>query len=334
MRPLDRISSIKLKLVIVIVAAVVTSAVVSSIGWRTGIPLWLRPVIAVSLSLLLVYPLSRGVTAPLRQMAAAARAMARGDFSQPVTATSRDEVGDLAQSFEQMRAELGEVDRQRRELIANVAHELRTPLTVLRVRFENIVDGVEPNDAAAVAASLAEVERLSELVERVLDLSRLESGASPLHLERFDVAELLDDATAAASGVGATQIETRTEGAERGPVTHIGDRARIDQVVRNLVDNAVRHGGGGCCVLGRSTPDGLVLEVADRGTGIPPAERERVMERFSRLDDARSTSGTGLGLAIVAEIVELHGGTIAITANEPTGCRVVVALPHADQEPT
>ena len=191
MRPLDRISSIKVKLVVVIVAAVAISALVSSIGWRTGIAVWMRPIIAVALSLLLVYPFSRGITAPLRQMAAAAAAMARGDFSHPVTATSRDEVGELARTFERMRSQLAEVDRQRRALIANVSHELRTPLAVLRVRFENMADGVEPTDAAALSASLAEIERLGELVERVLDLSRLESGASPLHLERVEVAELV-----------------------------------------------------------------------------------------------------------------------------------------------
>ena len=190
MRPLDRISSIKVKLLVVIVAAVAISALVSSIGWRTGIAVWMRPIIAVSLSLLLVYPFSRGITSPLRQMAAAATAMARGHFSHPVTTTSRDEVGELARTFERMRGQLAEVDRQRRALIANVSHELRTPLAVLRARFENIADGVEPMDPSAVAASLAEIERLGLLVERVLDLSRLESGASPLHRERVEVAFL------------------------------------------------------------------------------------------------------------------------------------------------
>lgn len=331
MRPLDRVRSIKLKLVIVIVAAVATSAIVSSIGWRTGIPLLMRPVIAVILSLLLVYPFARGVTAPLRQMAVAAAAMARGDFSQPVTATSRDEVGELARSFEQMRSQLAQVDRQRRALIANVAHELRTPLTVLRARFENIVDGVEPNNPAGVAASLAEIERLSELVERVLDLSRLESGTSPLHLEPFDVVELLTDAT---TGIVADGVAARVELSHAGAATHLGDRTRIHQVVRNLVDNAARHGGGTCQVVARSTDDGLRLEVADLGQGIPESERGRVTERFYRLDDARSSSGSGLGLAIVAEIVELHGGTIRITANEPSGCRVIVDLPRTVQETT
>lgn len=324
MRPLDRISSIKVKLVVVIVAAVAISALVSSIGWRTGIAVWMRPIIAVSLSLLLVYPFSRGITSPLRQMAAAATAMARGDFSHPVTATSRDEVGDLARTFERMRSQLAEVDRQRRALIANVSHELRTPLAVLRARFENIADGVEPMDPSAVAASLAEIERLGLLVERVLDLSRLESGASPLHREPVDVAELVATATRDLQ-VEGTPVEVTVD-VTPGLVVD-GDRTRLHQVVQNLADNAVRHGGGSCTVTAVPLVGQVLLTVSDRGPGIPAPDRERVLERFYRLDGARGTGGTGLGLAIVTEIVELHGGNIRIHDHPPRGCRVSVSLP-------
>lgn len=324
MRPLDRIRSIKVKLVVVIVAAVAISALVSSIGWRTGIAVWMRPIIAVALSLLLVYPFSRGITSPLRQMAAASKAMARGDFTHPVSVTSRDEVGDLARAFEQMRAQLAEVDRQRRALIANVSHELRTPLAVLRVRFENIVDGVEPNDAGAVEASLAEVERLGLLVERVLDLSRLESGASPLHLDQVDAAELVDEVIATIGPDGAEAVRSEVEPG----LTLRGDPTRLHQVVRNLVDNALRHGGGSCTVSAVRSSGTVQLTVTDSGPGIPTAERERVLERFYRLDGSRTASGgSGLGLAIVAEIVELHGGSIQITDHPHRGCRVVVSLP-------
>ncbi len=329
MRPLDRISSIKVKLVVVIVAAVAISALVSSIGWRTGIAVWMRPIIAVSLSLLLVYPFSRGITSPLRQMAAAATAMARGDFSHPVTATSRDEVGELARTFERMRGQLAEVDRQRRALIANVSHELRTPLAVLRARFENIADGVEPMDPSAVAASLAEIERLGLLVERVLDLSRLESGASPLHRERVEVADLVADATRDLHVAGEPVAVT----VDITPGLFIdGDRTRLHQVVQNLADNAVRHGGGRCTVTAVPLDDRVLLTVSDRGPGIPAPERERVLERFYRLDSARGAGGTGLGLAIVTEIVELHGGTIQIHDHPPRGCRVSVSLPSEETD--
>ncbi len=331
MRPLDRFRSIKVKLVIVIVAAVAISALVSSIGWRTGIAVWLRPPIAACLSLLVVYPFARGITSPLRQMADAATAMAGGDFDRPITATSRDEVGDLARAFTSMRTELAEVDRRRRAIIANVSHELRTPLTVLRARFENVVDGLEPNDDETARRSLAEIERLGELVDRVLDLSRLESGASPLHLERFEVGTLVRDAADihrsddCLVAVDVDEVDRFT-----------GDRARIHQVVRNLVDNAVRHGRAAdgsveVTVEARTADDELHLTVSDRGTGIGEDERDLVVERFYRSPGARSrTTGSGLGLAIVTEIVEMHGGTIVIGANRPTGCRIDVRLPGPD----
>jgi signal transduction histidine kinase len=274
--------------------------------------------------LLLVYPFSRGITSPLRQMAAAARAMSRGDFGRPVTVSTRDEVGELARSFEQMRSQLAALDRQRRGLVANVSHELRTPLAVLRVRLENMVDGVEPADAASLGLALAEIERLSELVERVLDLSRLESGASPLHVDQFEVARLVRDATA---GLDAEDVEVHLE----GTATFRGDRARLQQVVRNLVDNALRHGGEACAVHATGTGGRLRIEVRDQGPGIPEAERERVLERFYRIDGARTgATGTGLGLAIVTEIVELHDGSIEIVSNDPTGCRVVVEVPELE----
>lgn len=332
MRPLDRLRSIKLKLSVVIVAAVAISALVSTIGWRTGIDVWFRPVIAVGLALLLVYPFSRGITSPLREMADAATAMAEGDFGRPVSVDSRDEVGELARTFVAMRAELAEVDRQRRALIANVAHELRTPLTGLRARLENVVDGVEPNDLAHAAASLAEIERLSLLVDRVLDLSRLEAGSSPLHVEHFDVAPLLCDAAeAAAAGCAADRLVVRC----RDDLAYTGDRMRVHQVVVNLVANAVRFAPDGPVeVEARADGDGIRLVVVDRGPGIAEAERDRVVERFYRTDDARSSAlgGTGLGLAIVSEIVELHGGSIEFTTNHPTGCRVEVRLPDVQGE--
>ena len=331
MRPLDQVSSIKVKLSIVIVLAVMITAVVSTVGYRAGIAIWIRPLIAMAIALLVAYPIARGITSPLREMARASAGMVDGDFDRPVAVTSRDEVGELARAFVRMRSELSEVDRQRQALIANVAHELRTPLTALRARLENVVDGIEPNDAAHAQASLTEVERLSELVDRVLDLSRLESGASPLHVERFEVVPLLHEAVRSAShgGDDGRVVVSVTEG-----LTSLGDRARVHQVVANLVDNALRFSPPDQPVDVHAEPidAGMRLRVSDLGPGIAEAEREQVFERFYRTDDARSASagGTGLGLAIVAEIVQLHGGAIQVTNNRPTGCTVLVDLPDVN----
>ena len=142
----------------------------------------------------MVQLLARGMTSPLREMAAATRAMARGDYGRRVTATSRDEVGELARAFNPMAAELAEVDRMRRDLVANVSHELRTPITALQAGLENLVDGVEPPDPDRLRTMLRQVERLGRLVTQLLDLSKLESGAIPLQRSAFEVRPVLEDA--------------------------------------------------------------------------------------------------------------------------------------------
>lgn len=334
MRPLDRIPSIKLKLGIVILAAVAVSAVVSTVGFAVGIPVWLRPVIAAALSLALVQVLSRGMTSPLREMARAAEAMAAGRAAPPITATSHDEVGQLAKAFNAMTAQLADVDRQRRDLVANVSHELRTPLGGLRAMLENLVDGVEPSGPDATRTMLRQAERLSRLVNQLLDLSRLEAGGIALHRRSFGVAELLR-AVAGEAAVNTPGVPVEVV-AEEGLVAH-GDPERVHQVVGNLVENAARFSPPGAAVQVRasSEDDGSIrIEVADEGPGISPEDAERVFNRFYRADAARASSGdgAGLGLAIARWIVDLHGGRIQAEQRHPTGCRVVFTIPPTPAE--
>jgi signal transduction histidine kinase len=333
-RPLDRLASIKLKLGVAIVAAVAVSSLVSTAGFRLGVPLLLRPVIAAGIALAMIQVLARGMTSPLREMASAAKAMARGDHSRRVTATSRDEVGELARAFNAMAADLGEVDRQRRDLVANVSHELRTPIGALQAVLENLVDGVEQATPETLRTMLKQIERLGRLVSQLLDLSRLESGAVPLHVERFALRDLLDDvaeeaALADPESVLDVAVVPRDLAVE-------ADRERIHQVVANLVENAVRHSPSGAPVRLRAelAPRGVEIVVADDGPGIAPEAATRVFERFYRSDEARSADagGAGLGLAIVRWIVELHGGSIRtepVSPDRPSapGCRMVVTLP-------
>ncbi|MEA2485322.1 MAG: hypothetical protein QOD46_433, partial [Actinomycetota bacterium] len=194
MRPLDPLSSIKMKLGVVIVAAVGVTVAVVAIGNTADIPLLVLAVVAGLLSLAMVQFLAQGMTSPLRAMAIAAAAMARGEYDRRVTATSRDEVGELARAFNKMAAELGEVDRMRRDLIANVSHELRTPISALQAVLENLVDGIETADEAQLRVMLSQVERLGRLVTQLLDLSRLESGAIPLQRTVFEVRPVLEQA--------------------------------------------------------------------------------------------------------------------------------------------
>jgi signal transduction histidine kinase len=330
-RPLDRLPSLKLKLGVVILAAVAVTVVVVAAGEQLGISPILTGLAAGVLALAMVQFLAHGMTYPLREMASAARAMAAGDYARRVTATSRDEVGELARAFNEMSRQLGEVDRFRRDLVANASHELRTPLGALRARLENIADGVEPADPAAIADMLGQVERLGELVEQLLDLSKLESGAVPLELTEVRAGELLDDAAAEWSEhASARGVRLELDAAPQLVVRVDPDRMR--QVLANLVANAIRHSpdAGRVLLIARANGATNRLEVRDEGPGIAADELERVFERFYRSDRARSADagGAGLGLAIARWIVELHGGTIRAAPGEPSGCRIVVELPR------
>ena len=327
-RPLDRVGSIKLKLGIAIVVAVGVSSVVSYVGFRLGVPIWARPIIAATIALALVQVLAAGMTSPLREMAAAARRMADGDWSQRVTDTSADEVGELARAFNAMARDLASVDRMRRDLVANVSHELRTPISALQARLENLVDGVEEPQPELLRSMLDQTERLGRLVAQLLDLSRLESGAAPLRRERVDAASLLDAvAVEARLGSPGREIEVAVAPAD---LTVRADPDRIHQVLVNLTANALRFGPPQRPVrLTASAGDGaVVLTVSDEGPGISAADAERIFERFYRADTARPTdAGAGLGLAIARWIVDLHEGLIQAAPNHPAGCTMVVRLP-------
>jgi len=328
-RPLDRVGSIKLKLGVAIVIAVAVSAVVSTVGFRLGLPIWLRPIIAAAIALGLVQVLARGMTSPLREMANAARKMADGDWSQHVTDTSADEVGDLARAFNDMAAQLAAVDRMRRDLVANVSHELRTPLSALQARLENLVDGVEDPEPELLRSMLEQTERLGRLVTQLLDLSRLESGVVPLHREWVDAASLVD--AVAAEARLHSQSRTIDVTVDPAELKMWVDPDRIHQVLANLTANALQFGPPDRPVRlsARATSDLVELSVADEGPGIPEPEADRVFERFYRADAARTgrPAGAGLGLSIARWIVDLHRGHIRAEPNTPSGCSMIVSLP-------
>ncbi|MGI8730884.1 MAG: HAMP domain-containing sensor histidine kinase [Solirubrobacteraceae bacterium] len=332
MSPLGSLSSLKLKLGIVIVAAVWVTAVATTVAVRW---LGLHPIAGAAggivLALGCVQLLARGTTKPLREMAAVATAMAGGEHGRQVAVTSRDEVGELARAFNRMTAELAETDRLRRDLVANVSHELRTPLGALQAVLENVADGVSEPDPETLQTMLAQTRRLSRLVSQLLDLSRLEAGDQPFDIRPFAVGEVLDGAAREARLHAPGDVVFSIDAADG--LRAAGDPERIHQVVMNLVDNAVRHSPRpGQVALRASRHDRMVvLEVDDEGPGIPSDDLERVFERFHRGEGRRGTDGggAGLGLAIARWIIELHGGTIKAQRREPHGSRMVVTLPEA-----
>jgi len=328
LRPLDRVQSIKVKLGLVVVAtvALTVGAIYASVAF--GMHARFAFIGGLILSLAVIQLLAHGMVMPLRQMVAATRAMASGDYSQRVTATAQDEVGSLATSFNAMAARLEETELQRRELVANVSHELRTPIAALRARLENLADGVETPDAEAIAAMLKSTERLSRLVDQLLELSQFESGAIRLDRQIFQATEVVGAVVSEISPVGSNVriVAELDEG-----LAFTGDPERIHEVLTNLLTNAIRHSpaGGEVRVRGAPSAGGVRFEVSDDGAGIPPDEIERIFDRFYRVDAARGSNsgGAGLGLAIARSIVELHGGSIRAESRLPAGCRIIFELP-------
>jgi signal transduction histidine kinase len=329
--PLNRFTSIKMKLGALVVAAVGITVLFTWAGVKVGVWPSISGAVSGLIAIVMVRVLARGLTTPLREMANAADAMARGNYERRVTATSRDEIGALARAFNKMAAELAETDRVRRDLVANVSHELRTPITALQAGLENLVDGVEPPDPQTLRTMLAQVERLGRLVTQLLDLSRLESGAVPLDRQDFAIRPLLEHAVRE-SQLHAPGVNIFVD-VESPDLAADADPERVHQVVANLLENAVRYTptAGRVDVVARRERDGVRIEVCDEGPGIPEADAGRVFERFYRADQARSSGdgGAGLGLAIAQWIVELHGGDIHPERREPHGCRMVVTLPAA-----
>ena len=328
-RPLDVLPSIKLKLSAIIIGAIAIAALVSTIGFRLDWPVWIRPLISGAIGVAIMWLFASGIVSPLREMAAAATRMARGDYGATVTATSADEVGDLARAFNAMALQLEEVDRDRRDLIAMVSHELRTPITALQANLENIVDGVTEADDDLLATMLTQTERLGRLVSQLLDLSRLESGATPLSLEPVEIASL---AREAAQEIGLHRPDQHIDiQVEPSDLTVTADRERLHQVIANLLDNATRFSPPDEAVLLRGSQHGndIRIEVIDRGPGIPEGDAVRIFERYQRGSHVRSTEsgGTGLGLAIAQWVVELHAGTITARPGDPHGCRIELDLP-------
>jgi two-component system sensor histidine kinase BaeS len=325
--PLGAVTSIKVKLGLLVAASVLVASVLSTLG-AGAVPALLGIPVTVLLALGVTQLLAVGMTSPLRQMTVAARRMAAGDYDVRVAAGSNDEVGELARAFNRMAADLATVDRQRRDLVATVSHELRTPLAALVAVLENLDDRVTEPDPHTIHVALGQAQRLSELVADLLDLSRVEAGVVPLDRGPVAMAPLVGEV---AGEVGDGGRGVRVDVLVEPPALEIvADRSRLHQLMVNLLDNAVRHSpDGGVVRILVAAPYGVPrIEVIDEGPGIAPDDRERVFERYGTLRDDGG-GGTGLGLAIARWVAELHGGRIALLDPRPGehGAHFRVELP-------
>ncbi|MBI2767814.1 MAG: PAS domain S-box protein [Chloroflexi bacterium] len=227
--------------------------------------------------------------------------------------------------------DVARVDQMRRDFLSNVSHELRTPLASIRALVETMVDGgVAPGEETEhfLGRIHEQVERLTTLVNELLDLSRIESGAVELHPEPIDAAALFSEAAALLRPRYEAEEITFELPPVPGPIIH-ADHASLVRVVSNLLDNAIKYSPRGTTVHAAVRDEGelVALEVRDEGPGIQPPDLPRVFERFYKGDSSRANSGVGLGLAIVKHVVRAHGGTVSAESPPNSGAVFTVRLP-------
>jgi len=299
--------------------------------WALRRATWLSAVGGIIAAVLLGVVVARRMTAPLRQMSAAAARIGQGDLAQEVPVPSDDELGGMARAFNAMAVDLQRLDESRRNLSADIAHELRTPLSIVQANLEGMLDGLVEASPDRLAALHTHIRLLARLVDDLRDLSLAQAGRLPLDRRPVDLAALLSEAASTAAPYAAEKqvaVEVRIGSALPSPVA---DRERLMQVAYNLVDNAVRHTpAGGTVTLGaEERRNGVCVWVQDTGPGIPPEERERIFDRFYRMDGSRSraSGGAGLGLAIVKALVEAHGGRVSVADRPGGGATFEVMLP-------
>ena len=299
--------------------------------------------IALALSAIVAVLLARSIARPLQALTRASEEMARGNYDQQIPLRRRDEVGRLASAFNEMARQVGRSHVQMRALVANVSHDLKTPLTSILGFAQALRDGAVtgPEQTAETGAIIhEEAERMQALVEDLLYLSEIEAGEVVLTREPVDLGAL------AARAARRFEPALRERGMEltvdvpvggahgRAPLQIVGDSARLERVLDNLLDNARKYtpDGGRVDVHGRVEPGArpaVHLGVFNSGSHIPPQDLPRVFDRFYRRDRARARAGgSGLGLAIAKELVELHGGSLT-AASDAAGTTFTVVLPHA-----
>ncbi|HHY46847.1 MAG TPA: cell wall metabolism sensor histidine kinase WalK [Firmicutes bacterium] len=311
--------------------------------------------LALIVALGLGYSISRHVSRPIRQMSRAAARMARGDFNSRVELpragegknAAEDEISELARSFNHMAEELGRIEENRREFVANVSHELRAPLTAIRGFAQALTDGTVQDDEQRqryLRLIRDESIRTNRLLEDLLDLSRIEAGKVAMDLRPVNIKEVvesvLEKQALKASRMGISTVDDTPPDL---PLV-LADGDRIEQVLSNLIDNAIRAtpSGGRITVsagiypvrqreaapwlregAGKNDVTGFVrVSVRDTGHGIPPGDLPHVWDRFYKVDKARSREegvGTGIGLSIVKRIVEAHGGEVGVSSEAGQG---------------
>ena len=312
-----------------------------------------RGLVTTVISTLVALLISRSITGPISQVTVAAEEMARGNYDHHIPTGGNDEVGRLAATFNVMARDVGNSHRLLRDFLANVSHDLRTPLTSIQGFSQAMLEGtIQTPEEYADAAQIINDEsaRMRRLVEDLLYLSKIESGQVNMERLALDLSDLLRSCTRRFTWL-AEQNGLRLSVDVSGAARVSGDGHYLEQVFANLLDNAMRHtptngeitvrawmdrsptvDGWSPSIPRLNAPHVTYVAVHNSGSSIAPEDLPRIFERFFQVDRSRSkaANGSGLGLAIVREIVQAHGGAVAVRSQVGEGTEFLVVLPAPD----
>lgn len=273
------------------------------------------------------------ITRPLARLRDAAEQVAAGKLDTRVRVKSKDEVGRVGVAFNHMAGELQRQEGLRKQMVADIAHELRTPLSVMQVNLEAMADELLPASPEELDGLHHEVIRLSRLVEDLRLLSMADAGKLQMRTDPVDANALVESAVRRMTPKAEARGVRLGASLSSRPASIVGDEDKLQQVLANLVSNALRYTPSGkrVEVSARANRRHVTLQVSDEGPGIDPGDLPDLFERFYKGDRSRNRSagGSGLGLSIVKKLVELHGGQVEAALPEPGGLQVTIRLPLA-----
>ncbi|HHY82385.1 MAG TPA: cell wall metabolism sensor histidine kinase WalK [Clostridiales bacterium] len=293
--------------------------------------IWRSAILSSILSMLLLYIISRRFSRPLTEMNIISREIATGNFKRRVKVKTKDEVGQLAMNFNAMADALEQLELMRRSFVANVSHELKSPLTSMRGYIQGVLDNtIPPEDQNKyLKIALDETERMNRLINELLDLSRIQTGQFSMEMKTVDINETIRRVLIAREDrINERGMDVEVD-FEKDVCLVEGDPDRLQQVIINLLDNAIKFNreGGLISIKTWTHKDNVFVKIADQGPGIPKEEIAHIWEPFYQIDKSRSgKGGTGLGLSIVKKIIEGHGQNIWLNSEVGKGSAFIFSL--------
>lgn len=293
-------------------------------------------VVVVSFTAFSGYYFINSIVRPIRKVSSIAKKIAAGNFDTNITISGNNEIGELCDSINYMASELQAADSMKNDFISSVSHELRTPLTAIRGWGETAKMSIGTDEeivAKGLDVVLRESDRLSSLVEELLDFSRMQNGRLSLNMRPFNLSEVLSEVADIYIELANQQKITLQFPVPRDESVIYGDRDRIKQVFINVIDNAVKYTEAGGQVLIEQYEEDSVARIVikDTGVGIPEQDIDRVKEKFFKSN--KTVRGSGIGLAVADEIVKQHKGLLFIESTEGVGTTVTIALPVFEEPP-